>query len=142
MAIATPSRAGPGTYPIEKIKPWAVNFHSADFGAGGINQELKAAPTGAGKAHYVEHVTMGLVDNALQGYLIDNKISLTDGDGTVVFGPIGQQVKSTPFKKDFDPPLKLVDNKSLKGKAVYAGGSYNSACFIYVEGFTGDKPLG
>ena len=142
MAITTPKRAGAGTYPIERIKPWAANFHSADFGAAGVNQELKAAPTGAGKALYVSQVVMGLVDSAQYGYLIDNKITLTDGDGTVLFGPIGLQVTSGPFKKDFEPPLKLVDNKSLKGKAVYAGGSYNSACLIYVEGFTGDKPLG
>jgi len=142
MAITTPGRAGAGTYPIERIKPWAVNYHSANFTAAGVTQELKAAPTGAGKAHYVSHVTMCLVEDSVKSYLIDNTVTLKDGDGTVLFGPIGLQLGSSPFKKDFDPPIKLVDNKSLTCFAHRSAGSYDSACLVYVECFTGDKPLG
>jgi len=142
MAIVTPILVGDGTHPIEVNAPWAVNFHSADFAAGGLDEELKAAPTRAGSALYLTHVTMGLVDSADHGYLIDNKISLVDGIGTTAFGPIGLQVQSGLFQKDFDPPLKITDNKALNCVGVYAGGGYNTACFVYVEGFTGDKPLG
>ena len=106
-----------------------------------MNQELKAAP-GAGKAHYVTHVTMGIVDSATQGYLIDNKITLKDGDGIVLFGPIQmQQQGGGILKKDWKHPLKLTDNKALDGAVTRAAGSYNTAALIYVEGFTAAAPI-
>ena len=74
MAITTPELAGDGNHPIEKYAPWALNFHSADFTAGNLNQELKTAP-GAGKATYITHVTMGLVDDSVKGYLIDARVT-------------------------------------------------------------------
>ncbi len=142
MAITTPTLAGPGVFPIERYAPWAVNYHSADLGVA-TSQELKATP-GTGKALYVTHVTMGIVDNALQGYLIDNKITLKDGDGTVLFGPIQmQQQGGGVFSKDWpkDAPLKLTDNKALNGTVARSAGSYNTAALIYVEGFTAAAPI-
>ncbi len=144
MGITTPTLAGSGLYPIEKHgAPWAVNFHSADITAAGVSQELKAVP-GAGKALYVTHVTMGIVDNAAQGYLIDNKITLKDGDGAVLIGPIQmQQQGGGVFSKDWpkDAPLKLTDNKALNGAVARTAGSYNTAALIYVEGFTAAAPI-
>ena len=143
MAITTPTIAGPGVYPIERYAPWAVNFHSADLTAAGVSQELKAAP-GAGKALHVTHVTMGIVESAAQGYLIDNKITLKDGDGTILFGPIQMQAAGGGlFKKDWprQAPLKLVDNKALTGAVGRSAGSYNTAALIYVEGFTASAPI-
>jgi len=142
MTITTPKLAGAGAQPIERYAPWAVNYHSADLGVA-TSQELKAAPA-VGKAHYVTHVTMGIVDNALQGYLIDNKITLKDGDGTVLFGPIQmQQQGGGVFSKDWpeDAPLKLTDNKALNGAIARSAGSYNTAALIYVEGFTAAAPI-
>ena len=142
MAIATPTLAGRGTHPIAVDRNrFAVNFHSADLTAAGVLQELKATP-GAGKALYLTHVTMGIVDSAAQGYLIDNKITLKDGDGTILFGPIQmQQQGGGLFSKEWDVPLKLVDNKALNCKVLRAAGSYNTAALVYVEGFTGQSPI-
>ena len=144
MPITTPTLAGPGLYPIEKHgAPWAVNFHSADLTVVGVSQELKAVP-GTGKAIYVTHVTMGIVDSAQYGYLIDNKITLKDGDGTVLFGPIQmQQQGGGVFSKDWpkDAPLKLTDNKALNGAVKRTAGTYNTAALIYVEGFTAAAPI-
>jgi len=143
MTITTPVLAGGGMRPIEINIPWAVNYHTADIGAGGLSAELKAAPTRANSATYLTHVTMGIVDSAAQGYLINNKISLVDGAGAVVLGPIQMQAQGNGlFQKDFDPPLKITDGKALDVSVTRAAGSYNTAALIYVEGFTGDKPLG
>lgn len=153
MAITRPILAGDGIHPIEVNAPWAVNFHSADVTVAGVSQELKAAPARAGSALSVTHVTMGIVGNAKagEGYLIDNKITLEDGDGTVLFGPIQMQAEDENggiggcvFSKDWpkDAPLKLTDNKALNGAIAREAGTYNTAALIYVEGFTGDKPLG
>lgn len=143
MGIVTPKLAGAGSKPIERYAPWAVNFHTADLDVAGVNQELKAAP-GAGKALYVTHVTMGIVDSAAQGYLIDNYITLKDGDGTALFGPMQMQQQGQGlFKKDWpeNAPLKLTDNKALNGQVKRAAGSYNTAALVYVEGFTADAQI-
>jgi len=144
MAIVTPVLAGRGTHPIAVDRSrWAANFHSADLTAAGVTQELKATP-GAGKALYLTHVTMGIVDSAAQGYLIDNYITLKDGDGTVLFGPIQMQQQGKGlFSRDWpeDAPLKLTDSKALTCKVGRAAGSYNTAAFVYVEGFTGQSPI-
>jgi len=144
MAITTPTLAGAGTHPIEvDCNLWAANFHSANYAGAGLSQELKAAPTRTNSALYLTHVTMGIVADSTWHYEIDNKVSLIDGDGTVLFGPIQLQAQGAGlFQKDFDKPLKITDGKSLKCKGVYGGGSYNTASFVYVEGFTGDVPLG
>ncbi len=142
MTITNPILAGNGIFPIERYAPWAVNYHTADLGVA-TTTELKATP-GAGKAHYVTHVTMGIVDNAAQGYLIDNKITLKDGDGTVLFGPIQMQAQGGGvFKKDWprNAPLKLTDNKALNSAVARGAGSYNTAALIYVEGFTASAPI-
>ena len=143
MAITTPVLGSPGRHPIEVNAPFTVNFHSADFGAGGLDEELKAAPTREGSALYLTHVTMGLVDDAVRGYLIDSRVSLMDGNGDTLFGPIQLQPKSGPFKKDWpkDAPLKVTDKQALDCAAVYGGGGYDSAIFVYVEGFIGDSPI-
>jgi len=142
MAITTPALAGKGSHPIAVDRNrWAANFHSADLTAAGVSQELKATP-GAGKALYLTHVTMGIVDSAAQGYLIDNYITLKDGDGTILFGPIQMQQQGKGLlSKDWDVPLKLADNKALNGAVGRAAGSYNTAALIYVEGFTGQSPI-
>ena len=142
MAITRPKLAGAGLHPVERYAPWAVNYHTADITAAGVSTALKAAP-GAGKAHYVTHVTMGIVDSAAQGYLIDNKITLKDEDGTVLFGPIQMQAQGGGvFTKDWKPPLKLTDNKALNCAVARAAGSYNTAALIYVEAFTAASPIG
>ena len=144
MAIVTSILAGKGSHPIAIDRNlWAANYHSADLTAAGATQELKATP-GAGKALYLTHVTMGIVDNAAQGYLIDNVITLKDGDGTVLLGPIQmQQQGGGLYSRDWpeDAPLKLTDSKALNGFVDRTAGSYNTAAFIYVEGFTGQSPI-
>ena len=142
MAITTPTLAGEGSHPIAVNRNrWAANFHSADLTAAGVSQELQATP-GAGKALYLTHVTMGIVDSAAKGYLIDNTITLKDGDGTILLGPIQmQQQGGGLFSKEWDVPLKLVDSKALNCKVLRSAGSYNTAAFVYVEGFTGQSPI-
>ena len=142
MAIVTPVLAGKGTHPIAVDRNrWAANFHSADLTAAGVTQELHATP-GAGKALYLTHVTMSIVDSATWGYLIDNYVTLKDGDGTVLFGPIQlQQQGKGLFSRDWDVPLKVTDSKSLTCKVGRAAGSYNTAALVYVEGFTGQSPI-
>lgn len=144
MAITTPILAL--AEPIERDdNRWALNFPSADYGAAGLNEELKAAPTGAGRALYLTHVTIGTRDNAAAGYTMDARVSLVDGIGDTVFGPIQLQSQgTTTIQKDFDPPLKITDNKALDCVAAAASATamYAAACLVYVEGFTGDKPLG
>ena len=143
MAITEPKLAGAGTHPVEVNAPWAVNFHSADFGGGGLDEELKAAPTREGSALYLTHVTMGLVAGLVDSYVIDARVSLMDGAGDTAFGPIQLQVGGDIFKKDWpkDAPLKITDKQALDCAGVYAGGIYDSAVFVYVEGFTGDAPI-
>jgi len=119
--------------------PWAVNYHSSDFST--LNIELKAAPTRIKSATYLTHVTMGLVASAEHNYLIDCKLTLIDGIGAEVFGPVQLQAGGqSTFSKDFKYPLKVTDNKALdlSGKS---GGGYYTAAFVYIEGFTGDKPI-
>jgi len=143
MAITTPVIVDNGLTPIAKSEPWAINYHSADFGGGGanLNTEMKAAP-GTDKATYITHVTMGLVGDSVNDYLIDCKLSLVDGAGTNTFGPIQLQAQGNGlFSKDFDLPWKITDNKALDLSGVGAAGSYATACFVYIEGFTGQKPI-
>ncbi len=146
MGIATPVLAGDGLMPIAKSAPFAVNFHSDDFGGaiGNLNQELKAAP-GVGKATYISHVTMGVVSSARSNYVIDSRLTIIDGAGAgadFVFGPIQFEAQGeSVMSKDFDPPLKITDNTALGLTGVGSGGSYYSACVVYIEGFTGQKPI-
>lgn len=133
MGLTTPALVGAGAYPIERVKPWAVNNAITAVGAA---EELKAAPTRAGSALCITHVTMSAheADQLIQ----DVKITLQDEDANVLYGPIQLQVDGSPFKKDWKNPLKLIDNKAL-----YVLGNIGAAsCTVYVEGFTGDKPLG
>ena len=122
--------------------PFAVNYHSADFIGGALAAELIAAPTRPNSATYITHVTMGIVRNAANDILVAAHLRLIDGAGTDAFGPI-QFVTAgqTTFSKDFDKPLKITDNKAvdLQGSAV--NGSYQAACFVFVEYYTGDGPI-
>lgn len=138
----TPTITGDGTYPIERSAPWAVNYYSADFIAGSLNAELKAAPTRDNSALYIEHVTMGLVENT-QKVIVDCNLTLVDGVGEEAFGPVQFcDSGTTIFSKDFTDPLKITDKKALDLTGVCAATGYQAACFVFVEGFTGDKPLG
>jgi len=130
MAITTPTLVGAGSFPIERIAPWAVNNSEDDANPA---VEMKAAP-GAGKALYLTHVTMSIQFSGIS----DSKVTLKDEDGTVLFGPITLQSNGEGnYTKDWRDPLKLADNKGLY---VYAPDYDMFTC--YVEGFTGDKPLG
>ncbi len=145
MAITTPVLVGDGLMPIAKSAPFALNFHSDDFSGGGaaLEQELKTAP-GAGKATHITHVTMGVVGDSVNDFVIDCRLSLVDGGrtGTIIFGPIQFEAQGSGFmSKDFDPPLKITDNKSVDVAGVGAAGSYATACLVYIEGFTGQKPI-
>lgn len=143
MGITTPILAG--HEPIERDdNRWALNFPSDDFDSGGLDEELKAAPTRNNSALYLTHVTMGTVDSAVSGYTMDARISLVDGNGDIVYGPIQFQSQGqTNMTKDFDPPLKITDNQALDCVAVSGGdAAYQGAVMVYVEGFTGDSPLG
>lgn len=122
--------------------PWAVNYWSGDFRT--LNAELKAAPTRTNSATYITHVTLGIVETASQGYLIDCNLRLIDGIGATVFGPI--QLTSngqTAFSKDFTKPLKITDNKALDiyGISQNKGAGYYTAAFVYIEGYTADDPI-
>lgn len=122
--------------------PWAVNFLSSDFAH--LNHELKAAPTRPNSATYLTHVTMGLVETASQGYVIDCKLLLNDGIGEEVFGPIQLTARGqSTFSKDFTKPLKITDNKALDltGTSAGKGSGYYTACFVFIEGYTGDAPI-
>lgn len=142
--ITRPKLAGVGTYPIEVGAPWAVNYVSADYGLAGLADELKAAPTRAGSALYLTHVTISIVSSAEHSYILDTDVSLVDAVGEVAFGPIQLQKDGGGiFQKDWpeDAPLKITDNKALNIVAGSDGSSYKSACLVYVEGFTGDVPI-
>ncbi len=123
--------------------PWAVNYLSSDFAT--LNIELKTAPTRANSATYLTHVTMSLVETASQGYVIDCKLRLIDGVGDTAFGPIQLTARGqSTFSKDFTKPLKITDNKALDlyGTSAGKGAGYYTACFVFIEGFTGDAPIG
>jgi len=122
MAITTPTICGSGSMPRIQTGPWAVNNDEDDATP---SVALKAAP-GAGHALYVTHVTMS-------GQTVDVAITLVDEDGTVLFGPIQMQADGGGvFSKDFEYPLRLVENKALHALAT------NGVAFtIWVEGFTG-----
>jgi hypothetical protein len=125
-------RPGPESIPIERVKPWAVNNDEDDGSTAVLH---KSAPDRAGAALYVTHVTF-----SKQTAASDIAVTVEDEDENVYYGPIylvdnGQG----NFSKDFEPPLKLPDNKDLYVQGV---GGKGSALTIYIEGFTGDKPLG
>lgn len=126
MAITTPTLCGDGGLPINRSAPWAVN-NDEDDGTPAV--DIKAAP-GAGYALYVTNIV-------LSGRLLDVAVTLQDGDGTVLFGPIQMQADGGAlFTKDFLTPLKVTDNKALSVLAT------NGVAFtIYVEGFTGQLPV-
>ncbi len=139
MAITTPVLVGDGLFPIARSAPFAVNNHISGVGATG-NEEMKAAP-GAGKATYLTHVTIGSIAGNLDSYL-DTAITLVDGAGSTILGPIQCQSNGGNFyQKDFDDPLKVTDNKALDATITGGGATYKVACLIYVEGFTGQKPV-
>lgn len=122
--------------------PWAVNLHSADFVAGVLNEELKAAPTRPNSATYITHLSMGVVKKDATGFTNDCNLSLIDGAGINVFGPVSFETSGqTTFSKDFKYPLKITDNKALDVLGSCRSG-YEPAAWVYIEGWTGDKPIG
>jgi len=138
-----PSITDDSCMPIERGGRWAVNYSSGDFIAGSLAAELKAAPTGSGRALYITHLTLGIVADSTYNITTDARISILDGSGTVLFGPVQFQANGqTTFSKDFRYPIKAANEKALDISGVCSAGSYQAACFVYAEGFTGDKPLG
>ncbi len=141
MTIATPTLTGDGNHPIEVNAPFAVNFKSDAFVAGSLAAELKAAPTRDGSAIYLTHVTMSIVKNVNR--VQDTALTLVGGDGAALFGPIQLQENGKGiFSKDFRHPLKVSDKKALDLSGAGPGGGYQTAAFVYVEGFIGDSPIG
>ena len=141
--ISTPSITDDSCMPIERGGRWAVNYHSEDFVAGSHAGELKAAPTGAGRALYITHLTLGIVSDSNYNITSDASVSILDGSGTVLFGPVQFQANGqTTFSKDFRYPIKAANEKAIDIAGVCSAGSYQASCFVYAEGFTGDKPLG
>ena len=143
MAITNPTLAGSGIYPIEvDCNRWAVNDFVDEIYPT-ATALVKAAP-GVGKALYLTHVTIGASKpSSAQAYFTDVAVTLRDEDGKVLYGPIQLQTNgSGHIKKDFKDPLKLIDNKALHHYSVGGTASSDTAVLIYVEGFTGDKPLG
>jgi len=143
MAVTIPILTGDGTYPIEVIAPWAKNYTGTLVG-GALAAELVAAPTRDNSATYITHVTMGITRNPVfTSHSPDAKISLIDGVGECVFGPIQFEENGQTFmSKDFTKPLKITDKKAVDFLAGGAVAGYQAAIVIYIEGFTGDKPLG
>ncbi len=126
MAITTPTLAGPGVYPINVGPMLSFNNDEDDADVAVV---CVTAP-GAGSAIYVTHVT-------ISGRLTDVAVSLRDGDGTVLFGPIQMQADGGGnFTKDWKHPLKLTDNKSL---TVF--GTNSQVFTIYGEYFIGQAPI-
>lgn len=127
MTITRPVLAGPGLYPINKGPMLAFNNVEDDASTA---VDCVAAP-GAGKAIYVTSIT-------ISGRTADLAITLEDGDGADLFGPIQMQDGGTPFTKDWpkDAPLKVTDDKAL---SVYASAA--SAFTIYGEYFIGQAPI-
>ena len=76
-------------------------------------------------------------------YLSDIELAIADGNGENVFGPVHFAPDGTTvFSKDFKYPVKITDKKALDVSGSGGSGSYKAACFVFVEGFTGDKPIG
>lgn len=142
MAITTPTITGDGTYPIEVDRNiWALNSPGNVLVGGSLNVELKAAPTRDNSALYLTHVTMSTAKNTNR--VLDVRLTLVDGAGVNVLGPIQlQENGQSHYSKDFKHPLKLTDKKALDLTGAGAAAGYQAACFVYVEGFTADKPLG
>ena len=140
MAITTPSLTG--KLVIEKDdNRWAVNSADNVLIGGNVNVELKGAPTRANSALYLTHVTMGMATN--WNRVLDVKMTLLDGAGITVLGPIQlQENGQSIYSKDFEHPLKLTNEKALDLTGTGAAAGYQAACFVYVEGFTGDMPMG
>jgi hypothetical protein len=142
MAITTPTLTL--HEPIEReCRRWAINY-TGNFVAHSLAAELKAAPTRAGSATYITHVTMGITRNpTFINHTPNGRLTLVDGAGTEIFGPIQfEEHGQTLLSKDFRHPLKVTDKKALDLSGTGEGSGYQAACFVYVEGFTGDKPLG
>jgi len=126
MAITTPILAGPGLMPIERGPMLSFN-NDEDDAVPAV--ECVAAP-GAKKAIYITHLTMS-------GRTADVAVTVADGDGTVLFGPIQLQADGGGnFSKDFNHPLKLTDNKALNVTA-----TDGVAFTLYGEYFIGAKPI-
>ena len=122
--------------------PWAVNYHSDDFVAGSLNVELKAAPAAPGAATYITHVSMGMVAEKDFDWTYDCSLTLVDGGGSEMFGPVQfESSGQTTFSKDFEYPMKVTDNKALDITGSSRSG-YEPACWVYIEGWTGTKPIG
>ena len=120
--------------------PFAVNYYSDDFVAGGLAAELIAAPSRTNSATYLTHISMGMVMNAA-GWTYDCNIKLIDGAGVTVFGPVQFETSGqTTFSKDFTKPLKVTDNKALDIQGISRSG-YEPACWVYAEYYTGDEPI-
>lgn len=125
MAVTATVLTGAGMMPIARIAPWAVNSGSIS-----ATTTLKAAP-GAGKALYLEAVV-------ISGAKSDVGLTLQDGDGTVLLGPLEMQSDGgSLFSKRFRQPIKLADNKAL----VVASDSEQDSFLVFVEGFTGQSPI-
>lgn len=126
MAITTPTLAGPGLYPIV-VGPMLSFNNDEDDATPAV--ELVAAP-GAGKAIYLTSATFS-------DRTTDVAVTLQDGDGTVLFGPIQLQADGSGlFTKDWKYPLKLTDNKALNVLAT------NGVAFtVYGEYFIGQAPI-
>lgn len=122
--------------------PFTVNYHSDDFTGGALNAELIAAPTRGNSATYLTHVSMGLVSNAAQKYISDANLTLVDGVGDEMFGPVQLQANGqSTFSKDFSKPMKVTDNKALDVTGLGADTGYQPACWVFIEYYTGDKPI-
>ena len=141
--ISYPEITDDSCMPIERGGRWAVNYHSENFIGGTHTGELKAAPTGTGRALYITHLTVGIVADSTYKITTDAYISIVDGSSAVLFGPVQLQANGqTTFSKDFRYPIKAANEKAIDVAGVCPAGSYQAVCFVYAEGFTGDKPLG
>jgi len=143
MAITTPTLIGDEMRPIEVIAPWAKNYTGTLVG-GALAAELVAAPTRDNSATYITHVTMGITRNPVfTNHTPDAKIALIDGVGAVIFGPIQFEENGESFiSKDFTKPMKITDKKAMDFSAAGSVAGYQAAIVIYIEGFTGEKPIG
>jgi len=124
MAITTPILVN--ELPISRSGPFSFNNDEDDATPA---VECVAAP-GAGKAIYLTHVTIA-------GSTTDVAVTLQDGDGTVLFGPIQCQADGgSILVKNWKYPLKLTDNKALN-----VLGTNAVAFTIYGEYFIGQTPI-
>ena len=119
--------------PIARSAPWAVNNNEDDANTAPVL--IKAAP-GAGSALYLTSLVL-----SKSTLLADQAITLEDVSGNVYFGPIFlMDIGGSIYKKDFPRPLKFADNL-----AIYVNesvGGKGSALLVYIEGFTGQSPIG